>query len=58
MGPFEEIEDFFVLLDAAQRYALWPCFAESPGGAQVVFGPASRSACTEYLEIAATGAAS
>ncbi|MET7769499.1 MbtH family NRPS accessory protein [Nocardia sp. NPDC005366] len=57
MQPFEEIQDFFVLMDAAQRYALWPCFAEAPRGSHVVFGPASRGACTEYLEVAATGLA-
>ncbi|MGN2637137.1 MbtH family NRPS accessory protein [Nocardia takedensis] len=48
-------ETFLVLLDARERYALWPSFAELPAGSRVVSGAASRFACQVYLEVADTG---
>ncbi|MBJ3778761.1 MbtH family protein [Acuticoccus sp. 2012] len=54
-NPFDdERYAFAVLTNAVGQYSLWPTFRSPPSGWTVVFGPAERSACFDYVEDAWT----
>ncbi|MET8560978.1 MbtH family NRPS accessory protein [Streptomyces flaveolus] len=50
-NPFEDPDaDYLVLRNPEHQYSLWPTFVDVPAGWEVVFGSASRTDCTEYIE--------
>ena len=50
-NPFDDDSlQHFVLRNAEGQYSLWPEFAVNPDGWSVVFGPAERRDCLEYVE--------
>lgn len=50
-NPFDnESLDFVVLVNEWQQHSLWPEFKTVPQGWNLVFGPASRQSCLEYVE--------
>ncbi len=51
INPFDDdTYQFFVLINAAGDYSLWPEFAKVPEAWQVVFGLAGRQQCLDYVE--------
>jgi MbtH protein len=40
---------YVVLVNGESQHALWPDFAEVPGGWRIVHGPAPRADCLEYV---------
>lgn len=53
ISPFEdETEPYTVLRNGEGQHSLWPSQNKVPAGWRVVLGPASRMACTEYIESA------
>ena len=51
-NPFDDQEGaFLVLVNDELQHSLWPSFAEVPQGWRTVFGPGSRQACLEYVDI-------
>ncbi|MGW3461139.1 MbtH family protein [Streptomyces olivaceoviridis] len=50
-NPFEDPDaQYLVLRNAEHQHSLWPTFVDVPTGWDVVFGAASRTECTEYIE--------
>ncbi|WUI00871.1 MbtH family protein [Spirillospora sp. NBC_00431] len=50
-NPFEDEDGtYFVLIGDEGRHSLWPVFADVPDGWQVIFGPAGRQDCLEFVE--------
>ena len=47
----DETLDFIVLVNAQQQHSLWPNFKAIPQGWTSVFGPSSRNACLDYVEM-------
>ncbi|RYY79234.1 MAG: MbtH family protein [Moraxellaceae bacterium] len=51
VNPFDdEQQTFLVLKNSHLQYSLWPNLAQKPQGWDVVFGPAARIACIDYIE--------
>ncbi|MEU3526555.1 MbtH family NRPS accessory protein [Streptomyces sp. NPDC038707] len=51
--PLEEPEpssSFVVLRNGEDQYALWPAFAEIPGGWTVAHAEGDRRTCLEHIE--------
>ena len=49
-NPFDDTTaDFRVLVNELQQHSLWPEFADVPAGWVVVFGPAQKQACLDYV---------
>lgn len=54
-NPFEdENADYVVLVNQEGQHSLWPSFAATPVGWDLVFGEATRKQCLEYVEKAWT----
>jgi uncharacterized protein YbdZ (MbtH family) len=50
-NPFDDEESSYcVLINYEEQHSLWPAFADVPGGWQVAYGEASRTACLDYIE--------
>jgi len=50
-NPFDDTTGTFrVLVNDLQQHSLWPSFADVPAGWVLVFGPASRDDCLEFVE--------
>lgn len=50
-NPFDDTTGTFrVLVNDLQQHSLWPSFADVPAGWVLVFGPASREDCLEFVE--------
>ena len=50
-NPFDDTTGTFrVLVNDLQQHSLWPSFADVPAGWVLVFGPASRADCLEFVE--------
>ncbi|WP_166827580.1 MbtH family protein [Brevibacterium limosum] len=50
-NPFDDATGTFrVLVNDLQQHSLWPSFADVPAGWVLVFGPASREDCLEFVE--------
>ena len=50
-NPFDDTAGTFrVLVNDLQQHSLWPSFADVPAGWVLVFGPASRDDCLEFVE--------
>jgi MbtH protein len=50
-NPFDDdSQPFLVLQNDQSQYSLWPAFAATPPGWQVLLGPDSRAACIAYVE--------
>lgn len=53
LNPFDDPQQAcFVLCNAQGQYSLWPDVAAVPAGWRQVYGPASREACGQWVEIA------
>ncbi len=51
LNPFDDDQhEFLVLKNSAGQYSLWPVFATVPEGWHPQFGPAARSACSDFIE--------
>jgi MbtH protein len=49
-NPFDAADGTFtVLVNGEGQYSLWPDFAEVPHGWAVMYGPASRTDCLDYV---------
>jgi len=49
-NPFDDQDaEFSVVVNDEGQHALWPVFAPVPAGWSAVHGPASRTACVEYV---------
>jgi MbtH protein len=49
-NPFEdENGSYLTLLNDELQYSLWPSFADVPDGWRVVYGPAGRQDCLDYV---------
>ncbi|VXA93951.1 MbtH family protein [Pseudoclavibacter sp. 8L] len=49
-NPFDDISaEFRVLVNELQQHSLWPDFADVPAGWVVVYGPALKQACLDYV---------
>jgi MbtH protein len=50
-NPFDdENGTFHVLVNDEEQHSLWPTFKEVPAGWRVVFGPAGRQECLDYVD--------
>lgn len=50
-NPFDdESQRFFVITNTESQCSLWPEFAPVPAGWNRLLGPASRTACLQFLE--------
>lgn len=50
-NPFDDTTGTFrVLVNDLQQHSLWPSFADVPAGWVLVFGPANREDCLEFVE--------
>ncbi|MGO4461205.1 MbtH family protein [Streptomyces sp. M-16] len=50
-NPFDDTEGTFrVVVNAEGQHALWPVFAEVPGGWEVVWGEGTRADALAYVE--------
>ncbi|WP_413336585.1 MbtH family protein [Brevibacterium sp. GP-SGM9] len=50
-NPFDDTTGTFrVLVNDLQQHSLWPSFADVPAGWVLVFGPADRESCLEFVE--------
>lgn len=50
-NPFERDDiGYRVLTNDENQHSLWPEFVDVPPGWQLVFGPATRAECVEYVE--------
>lgn len=50
-NPFDHEEGvFLVLSNMEQQQSLWPEFVPVPMGWHIIFGPDSRTSCSEYVE--------
>jgi MbtH protein len=50
-NPFDDPDTrHLVLRNDENQHSLWPSFADVPAGWQVVFGPADRPDCLDYVE--------
>jgi MbtH protein len=49
MSSTAEQDTEVVVVNAEGQHALWPSFAAVPAGWTVVFGPAGRAACADYV---------
>ena len=50
-NPFEDPDGtYLVLVNAENQHSLWPRHIDVPAGWDVVFGPAGRAECLEYVE--------
>ncbi|MCD1287566.1 MULTISPECIES: MbtH family protein [unclassified Brevibacterium] len=50
-NPFDDATGTFrVLVNDLQQHSLWPSFADVPAGWVLVFGPADREDCLEFVE--------
>ncbi len=50
-NPFDDATGTFrVLVNDLQQHSLWPSFADVPAGWVLVFGPADRESCLEFVE--------
>jgi len=50
-NPFENPDgSYLVLVNEENQHSLWPDFVEVPAGWTTVFGPDSRTACTDYVD--------
>lgn len=50
MHDVEDAQSYLVLLNGEDQHSLWPTFARPPEGWCKVYGPATKSACLEYVE--------
>jgi MbtH protein len=51
MNPLDDPDGtFLVLVNGEEQHSLWPRFAEVPAGWTVVFGPAAKDPCLEYVQ--------
>ncbi|MFF5207149.1 MbtH family protein [Streptosporangium sp. NPDC000396] len=49
-NPFDVQESLHsVLINEEGQHSLWPDFADVPAGWTVVYGPAGRDACVDYV---------
>lgn len=49
-SPFDnEQGSFYVLVNSAAQYSLWPAFAAVPAGWEVAHGAGPRAACLDYI---------
>lgn len=49
-NPFDDTSaEFRVLVNELQQHSLWPEFADVPAGWVVVFGPAPKPDCLDYV---------
>lgn len=49
-NPFEDDEGlFFVLINRAQEFSIWPADVPCPQDWEVAFGPATRPLCTRFV---------
>ncbi|KAB1636589.1 MbtH family protein [Pseudoclavibacter sp. AY1F1] len=49
-NPFDDTSaEFRVLVNDLQQHSLWPDFADVPAGWVVVYGPAPKQACLDYV---------
>lgn len=49
-NPFEDQDEYLVLINAEEQYSLWPAFADVPGGWRVAHEKASRKICLDYID--------
>jgi uncharacterized protein YbdZ (MbtH family) len=50
-NPFDdENGTFHVLVNDEEQHSLWPTFKAVPQGWRVVFGPAGRQECLDYVD--------
>lgn len=50
-NPFDDDNaSFFVVMNDEEQHALWPEFVDIPAGWQVVYGPALRPSCLDYVD--------
>lgn len=47
---FEDDASYLVLRNEERQYSLWPAYLRTPQGWQVVYGPASTTACQDHVE--------
>ncbi|MGW0607926.1 MbtH family protein [Streptomyces sp. NPDC002640] len=51
VNPFDDEDGaFFVVVNDEQQHALWPTFADLPGGWRIVAGPAGRAESIAHVE--------
>ncbi|MCC4106619.1 MbtH family protein [Serratia ureilytica] len=51
LNPFDDQQQrSLVLRNVQQQYRLWPDFRVTPPDWAIVFGPAARTECAEWLE--------
>lgn len=51
LNPFDDASlACSVLINDEKQYSLWPEFIAVPAGWKVVFGPAQRAQCANWLE--------
>ncbi|MET8576004.1 MbtH family protein [Streptomyces sp. NPDC005012] len=51
VNPFDdENGEFYVVVNDEEQHALWPTFAEVPGGWRIVAGPAGRAESVAHVE--------
>ena len=49
MEDREDTREYLVVVNDEDQHSLWPDFAETPSGWQVVFGPRARQVCLDYV---------
>ncbi|ALV45190.1 MbtH protein [Arthrobacter alpinus] len=49
-NPFDDTNATFrVLVNDLQQHSLWPSFADVPNGWMVMYGPAGRQECLDFV---------